>query len=385
MMPSSSANNSDDPLSHESVAEAAARWLARKDRGFTATEAREFAHWRSANPLHDTAFEQIDQVWRDCDLAKADPELAAMARQLDESTRERLHPQRNWWKWGIALAAAAAAIAFLLVPLAKLQDNTGEPGVRSATVAADTSPAAYRIIPDRARHIALADGSVVDLFDDSEVEVRFEASVRNVRMIRGEAFFTVAHDRSRPFIVTAGMAAVRAVGTAFSVRMDSKTVTVLVTEGKVNVNDGMKGHSLPLQLLPADAGTAVRDRTDEDFAAESLVSAGQRVIVHVDPADGGAVAQAKLESVGPAEMEQSLAWKSEWFVFKRTPLGEAIKAFNQRGAPKLVLGDPSLSSRLLGGTFRSDNVEGFVRLLEQSVDVQAERQPNNEIVLRPLP
>ena len=63
--------------------------------------------------------------------------------------------------------------------------------------------------------------------------------------------------------------------------------------------------------------------------------------------------------------------------------------FNRYAADRhgitLVLGDPILRAKRLGGVFRADNVTGFVRLLEQSAGVRAHRRDEHTIVLWPVP
>ncbi|MFA5057112.1 MAG: FecR domain-containing protein, partial [Opitutaceae bacterium] len=89
-------------------------------------------------------------------------------------------------------------------------------------------------------------------------------------------------------------------------------------------------------------------------------------------------------SVTPAQIEQTLAWKNAWFVFDRTPLEEAVEAFNRHNVQRIVLGDALLRDRRLGGRFRADNVDGFVRMVELSVGVRAEYRGENQIVLLPV-
>jgi transmembrane sensor len=81
---------------------------------------------------------------------------------------------------------------------------------------------------------ALPDGSLVELKEGSRIAVDFSAEQRQVRLV-GEAHFQVARDAARPFVVNAQGVMVRAVGTAFSVRVDSDEVQVLVTHGSVHV------------------------------------------------------------------------------------------------------------------------------------------------------
>ena len=203
------------------------------------------------------------------------------------------------------------------------------------------------------------------------MRAEFTATERRVRLVRGEAHFTVAPDASKPFVVQVGETVVRAVGTAFNVRLEAGRVEVLVTEGRVQVADRATSESGEAQRLP-------------------LVTAGERAIVERDATSGAAAAQASIAvaAAAPVDVEKALAWHSTRLVFDRTPLDEAVEAFNRHSASgpgvKLVLGDPVLRARRLGGTIRAANVEGFVSLLEQSVEVRAEHR-GNQIVLLPAP
>jgi len=97
------------PSSVDEIADAAASWLARRDRGLSAAEEREFAAWRAANPHHDEEFSRLDSEWHGFDLAKADPELVAMAQVLDDRTRARpARHRRRAWLYAFTVAAAAA-------------------------------------------------------------------------------------------------------------------------------------------------------------------------------------------------------------------------------------------------------------------------------------
>lgn len=353
---------SDQPIRFDSAlspADAAAAWLARHDRGLTAVEEREFAEWQSADPHHAEEYARLEAEWRSFDFAQADPELAAMARALDERTR----PQARWRKlaWVGSLAAAAAVVLGTIT-----WSHRSAPGIGAQPA---SSALTYQVVPSSSRQITLEDGSIVSLRGDSEVATDFTPAERRVRLLRGEAHFAVAKNPDRPFIVSAGGVAVRAVGTAFNVRMDSAAVEVLVTEGKVRVNDTANSQSL---LSPST--------TNEP----PVLSAGERVIIDAAVLNA-ALASAKIDSVTPAEVEQVLAWQSTRLIFNRTPLGEAIEAFNRHESHghRLVLGAESLSSRRLGGTFRADNADGFVRLLELSADVRAEQRADGTVVLWP--
>ena len=347
---------------HHAISQAAARWLARRDRGLSAAETSELETWLAADPRHATELARMEGAWRDYDWARSAPELVAMTAEANRASEEAApHPSRAWRP----VLAAAAATLVLMSGLAWWNVSSLEK--REQTPAAPT----YRLIASAAHRSVLEDGSVVDVRAGGEVRAEFTSIERRVRLVRGEAHFTVTPDAAKPFVVQVGATVVRAVGTAFNVRLETDRVEVLVTEGKVQVADITAPETTRAQNVP-------------------LVSAGERAIVERHPTPGSSTAPATIAvtPAAPVELEKALAWHSARLVFDRTPLDEAVAAFNRHSETgervRLVLGDASLRTRRLGGTIRAANVEGFVRLLEQSVEVQAERR-GDQIVLRPAP
>jgi transmembrane sensor len=333
----------------DGAADEAAAWLSRRDRGLSFSERGEFRRWMSV-PAHAQEFARIESAWRSLNDLRRDPSLAEMARELDEATRPR--SSRRLAAFGALAAAAAMALVFLWLR----PSRTANPGA-----AAPAESLAYRVVPSAAHTMTLSDGSLVDLRADGEVTTDFTQAVRRLRLVRGEANFKVTKNTARPFIVSVGNVAVRAVGTAFDIQFGKDQVDVVVTEGKVTVED----------LGGVDAPPAV-----------PLLVAGQRAVIYEDGPPGSRP-RAVVDSITPTQIDQVLAWRSTWLVFDRTPLDKAVEAFNGRGPNRIVLGDPSLASRRLGGMFRADNMDGFVRLLEQGLDVRSERRGENEIVLLP--
>jgi len=212
------------------------------------------------------------------------------------------------------------------------------------------------VLASAGRHLTLSDGSDVALKGDSLVDVNFTVTERRVVLQRGEANFTVAKNPARPFLVAARGVVVRAVGTVFTVRLQTDGVEVVVTEGKVRV--------APDSPLAAD-----------EVKARFLV-AGERLLV---PTPGQALAAS--EQVSGAEGKTTLAWQGEELVFAGQPLANVVEEFNLRSERKLVIRDVDLGAVRVGGKFRADNVEGFVRLLENGFGISAERK-DSEIVLR---
>jgi transmembrane sensor len=320
----------------------AAEWLARRDRGLTAAEQDAFLQWLAADPrhgewlaLHRRTVADFTGLadWRPEHGGEPNPDLLAPAQ-----------PGRRW-RWPLALAAAAAVAAGVL-----LQSFAPPPG--SGTQA-----------PVELRRRILEDGTTVELNRGAVVTTAFTRGERRTSLVSGEALFAVTKDPARPFIVEAGGVEVRAVGTAFSVRLDARAVEVLVTEGRVAVGGS------PPAGTPEDAG-----------ARPALVDAGHRATVGRE-----AGAAARIEPVSAQAMARELHWQPQLLDFAGAPLGVAVAEFNRRNRTQLVLADPGLADLPVIASIRSDNVEGFVRFLEASRLVRVERRGADEIVVERRP
>ena len=125
--------------------------------------------------------------------------------------------------------------------------------------------------------------------------------------------------------------------------------------------------------MPPDAEAVARANRSDPYAP--LMSR------HLDVGDGHEI---YLETVGRAEMEKALGWQNTRLEFQDTPLDEAIAGFNRYNTRQLTLGDPALRRRRLSGTFRADNLEGFLRVVRFTVDVKAEVRTPAETVLLPI-
>jgi transmembrane sensor len=325
------------PADPEAIEATAAVWLSLRDRGMNETETAEFMHWMQEHPRHAEVFGELDAVWRDFNrLSVARPVGTA------QPTASLLEPRARPRHRGRLLATTFAAAAALAYVGARQYFNPPHTAV--------TEIGAFQ-------KLDLPDGSVVQLNTDSAIDVRFTAGERRVNLVRGEAHFTVAHNPARPFIVSAGAVAVRAVGTAFNVRLRSTAVEVLVTEGKVQVNDTVKGRT----LLAPQVGTDT-----------PLLVAGERAVIP-NLAPGPEPAPIPVAAIAPLEVERALAWQERRLEFEDTPLAEVVAEFNRYNQHKIVIDDPRLETMRFGGTFRADGYEPFVRLLESGFGVTAER------------
>jgi transmembrane sensor len=329
--------NRPEPDSPEAMrrSEEAARWLALCDRGLTAAEQDGFLQWLSADQRHGEWFAVHRAVVADFTaLAPWRPEHS------DEPNPDLLAPPRRRARWRppVVLAAAVVAMGIMLT----LWRGGPQP---------PAAPLARRL---------LEDGSSVELNRGAVVRDAFTAQERRVELVSGEAYFSVAKNAGRPFVVRVAGVDVRAIGTEFSVRLDAGAIEVIVTEGRVGVRQEKK--------------TGAPSTTASDAA---IVDAGQKATVSLT-----AEASPQISAATPAQISRHLGWQAQLLDFSSAPLAVAVAEFNRRNRVQFVIADAELAALPIVASIRSDNIEGFVQFLAAAPGVQVERRDPNAIIVR---
>jgi transmembrane sensor len=316
-------------MSEDELIEArASRWLAARDAGaLSRAQADEFTRWLEADIRHRVAYLRLEATWNRTDQLR---EL----RPLDRSVDPDLLAAREQRRWPLALAASLA-VALIGGFWAWRQHFSWEQ---------------YETRVGGFSRIVLKDGSVVDLNTDSYIRVRLGADQREVQLLRGEGRFQVAHDMQRPFTVAAADTAVRALGTAFSVRLrEGDQVDVVVSEGKVAVASAQGQSGPPL-------------------------TAGDAAVVGPD-----SVAVSRLE---PQLLARRMAWTAGRLEFRGETLGEAVAEFNRYNRRQIRLADASLASLRVGGSFAATDPESFADALSSAFKLGLTLNDADTIVLR---
>lgn len=319
--------------SREQVELAAAGWIARRGENSWG-EAQESAlqEWLAHSAGRRAAYFRLNSAWQESGRLKA---LGSAPGVVASSSPSERSP---WWTPTRFAVAASVLLATALAIGAYLW-----PGSNS-----------YRTPVGGMAAVPMPDGSRVTLNTDSQVRIAVSASERRVDLQRGEAFFDVAKDARRPFVVVAGDRRVVAVGTRFSVMREKDVVRVIVTDGLVRVErSGVGSGSPPVHL-----------------AAGNVARAGS----------AGVMVQEK----SPAEAEEYLSWRSGYVVFHQNTLADIVAEFNRYNTRRIVIEDPEVAAIHFGGNFRPDNVDGFLRLLQQGVAVDVVRE-GDRIALRRAP
>ena len=343
----------------------AAEWLARRQaRELTLTEQADFAEWIAGDPRHAALFSEVESAWRRFDRLASYPHSLDVSPDPDLLASAPGGSRRRVLRFPLILAAAAAIV---MAGILWFRPVPAPEAVAPSTAVAQADPR-FRRLPD---------GSAIELNAGSVVTEHFTATQRRVRLVRGEAHFSVAKDPAREFIVEADGVAVRAIGTAFNVRLDGKSVEILVTEGTVQVAPPV----VPTRAIAVQQSAAALPGP----RGPTTLTAGQRTVV---PAAATANATAiVVETLAAADIDRALSWQTSRLSFDATPLSEVVTRFNrysagQKGAPHLTVRDAQLGALRISGRIRSDDIESFVEALESSFGVVADRRADGEIVLR---
>ncbi|MEO7598588.1 MAG: FecR domain-containing protein [Opitutus sp.] len=340
--PSSSSSSENEAL----IRDVAARWVVRSDRRLSPEESVEFQQWMAADPRHSDAFSRSKGAWRTFRELGSAVQRAPAPTPLPASAPRWSHPA-----WMTLAAAAAVALVVVLY-----WTKSGRELTPSSAVAASRPSAITQQLPD---------GSIVQLNAGAKIVEEFTPGERRIRLVSGEAFFSVTKDAARPFLVQTGEITVRAVGTAFSVRAAAHDVDVWVTEGTV-------------QVTPA--GSTANGESSRLARAPAMVSAGHRAVVMREP-DVQAPAIV-VTAVSAQQIAQTLAWNQPMLALTGSTLEELVEMYSTRTGRRIEIASPALRLVRIGGRFPTDDLDGFVRALGQIYEVRSEVRADGVIILR---
>lgn len=298
------------PAGTDGPDEAALAWFVRlRDEDASDADRHAFAAWLDAEPAHLKAWQELERIWGALDEVAA-PAAAAPVRAVARR-------QRTSWR---PLAAAAMLLIAVTAGLRLL------PAGPSADHRTDTG---------ERRTISLADGSQVELAPGSALNVDLTPARRTIKLVSGEAFFTVAKDATRPFVVEAANGKIAVLGTAFDVKLAANdAVSVIVTESRVAVS--------------ANDSPAV------------TVDAGQEVSY----GPGG------VSAVRAADLDAAQAWRHDQLVFHDAPLDTVLSELGRyrRGHIQLLGGE--LGKRRITAVFDAKRPDAALETIARNLDLR---------------
>lgn len=306
----------------------AARWVARiQGQDVTPEMREELERWMDVDPAHAVAYLRAEVAWERTERLKA---LPPSALAVPAPIAQRMITRRSALAAGLGMCAVGAGAWWIWGT-------------------ADT----YKSAVGERRVIVLEDGSRVTLNTASVLQVHFSRAERSLHLVSGEALFEVAHNAHRPFVVKAANSHIRAIGTAFSVRLRSDLAEVTVTEGTVAV------------IEPTQAALA------PDPSRQ--ITAGSGALV-----DRASVAKSELP---PDVLRQRLAWSEGVIELRGETLAQAAEEFSRYRTTRIIVADPRIASIRVGGRFPSNEAEQFLQSVQAGFPVRLIRNADGTVYL----
>jgi transmembrane sensor len=336
------------------AARCAAEWLQRLDaEDLTAGDRGEFVDWLRESSVHVTEMMRAKLVHRGlsdypswAEVAAAheviNPQSSSVAWLHGENIDAPTGAPRSLPKRSPPRRALLAAACLLMLTVAGLVVAPRFTATRISTQAGER------------REITLADGSTITLSSNTALRFRLTSTLRSIRLDRGDALFHVAKDPQRPFVVDAAQADIRAVGTVFNVSINSESVVVTVTEGRVAINP--IAHQSEMESITVGANQQV-----------AVSPGGRATPVH--------------QMVNVAERglgEPQLSFDSQ-------TVAEIVQRFNAVNSVKIRITDEALARRRVTGIFNAMDPQSFVAFLEAAAGVAATRRDANEVEVGSAP
>jgi transmembrane sensor len=368
--------------------EAAALWHERLRDGPSEDMRRGFEAWLEASPDHRPAYASIERTWAMLQKTAETPSILALrhetALRLTRQTSRRLRPVR-------ALAAAVAVMALGMVAWGLLAPARLPDAFTAWMRDLWQGDSHYSTTTGERLSATLRDGSQITLDTQSELEVAFTKAERTVRLRHGQAFFEVAKDKTRPFVVEVNNRRFIAVGTAFDVRVDDDQIQVTMIEGVVRVEHAQPRAGSAAGGSPsttpemasegrggsgvAAPGSSVPSTPPQDARpprAETFLSAGEQLIVDRQSED----------RVRAADTERATSWRRGQLMFNSVRLGDAVAEVNRYSETKIELADPSLADVRISGSFATGRSEVFVEAVTTYFPIQVSASSERAVILK---
>ena len=301
----------------ELFAQASAWHFRLQAEDVSAHERQAFTDWLAQSDRHGQAWDEAQAL------------LAALQPAARQAHRSLAKTPRTAWPW-----ATAAALLLAL-------------GLAWQTPWADRLRADHYTVVGESQSIELADGSRIELNTDAALSVEFAHGERRIRLLRGEAWFDVRHDASRPFVVESDGVKVRVLGTQFGVARQDGHTRVQLVQGRVEA-------------------TVADD-------AKVLLAPGQAVDA----------TRRQLAAVETFDVAQAFAWRQRQLVFRQQPLGEVIRELNRYWPGLTLVSDQALERRAVSGVFEIDKPEAVLRALQLTLGLQVRQYTPYVTVLQP--
>lgn len=356
-------NTVEHKLDKKILEEAADYYLTLQDGTMSNAELRAWQNWFLNSREHRIAFRRLETLWGKLDQLDIDDLETHSSTACEEKTMERpisfaggsvlslitenneQQPPQNNWR-GMYGAIAACFISLFMVGYLFYSPQ--------ADIASPPTTQSYATVTENQRLVKLADASIVELGPESKIEVQYSSNARMVRLLEGQAVFTVAKNPHRPFIVEAGDGTVTAIGTVFNVIKAPEGIVVKVLEGTVAVRS--------------------EEETEETSSSPvALVTAGNETSYSKENG---------LAEVTTADVHEGLEWRVGVLRMLEKPLDQVIEELNQYVENEIRIGDKEIGRYSFTGTVYPDQVDNWLEGLQQGYPLKVVRVGSSIVLMK---
>jgi len=362
----------------DSIETEACAWISQLDgdRAPSAEDIAALQEWINRSPLHRQELQRLAELWGDLNmLTELAPDLDSLAAPNQPSFIGKLLTPifGPLFAPRLPLATALASALVLIISMVVWNDfKRTEPSHHMFTTQVGEQ-----------RLAQLPDGSSVQINTNSQVEIDFTRDKRKVRLLKGEAHFSVAHDKSRPFEVFAGSGMVRAVGTAFSVYLKDQQVEVTVTEGRVEIAPSVEN---AIAAIDSSTGNVGGNSADNSIGNSANREAGQQPTQTAQPQKTAQLTQLSagqnirfnhhiepIQTLRQDQVARKLSWRDGMLVFSGESLEQVVAEVSRYTTQSIVITDASIRDIRIGGYFKAGETQAMFDALETSFGVQVSR------------
>lgn len=326
----------------------ACEWVSKLDRDdLTMSESQQLAEWLKSDPLNRAALADQLEQWSELDVLSelAHLELDNDGHRVTDWTRK---PRQIIERPRFAAVAMSFAMVFAMIAWL---------GLGQFTHTSQELEWAISTAVGEQKTESLPDGSVVHVNTISSAQITYTKEARSVVLNSGEAFFDVAHEEGRPFVVYAADTSIKAIGTAFAVHNDNGSISVSVTEGSVEFT------SAGMSRIIA-AGKQDSELHNNDVAGNVAIYADQQTLVNSQPVD---------------DLVRKLSWQDGMLEFRGESLEHVVQQLARYTDAEIVIMDDDIKDVRLGGYFKIGDIDGLASTLALGFNIQVDIVSNDLI------
>ena len=318
-----------------------ADWLARRSEGCSPDESTAFGEWRKSDPRHARTFDAMVRTREDTATLR---HLAGLAQIESKSKSLPTTRIRRLPRVAVVIAVTAIIVSLPLLNSAVMESAGHETGVAEV------------------RNLTLDDGTIITLGAKSKIVVDFSPGQRRVDLTAGQAFFDVAHESGRPFVVWVRDTSIRDIGTKFDVTRAPDSVRVSVLEGLVEVRG---------------TGAEQMDGNPVLEGRANIVQAGQR-FESIQSASAAAVIPTVVQQVRETPTG---AWRQGRLIYEDGRLADVVADLDRYYAPGVSISEDARELRVTA-SFRTDEIPSLLHTLEAALPVSVVQDARGAFRLR---